>query len=106
MRKHKLKLAVFALVLFATTAVAVDVSRQPENQLTGRSYVAMVRVYQVIGRPLLKGVVACRFRPTCSDYSIEAVRRHGTIRGLVLTVKRIKSCQNSVPMGTSDPVPN
>lgn len=106
MRKNKLKLIVLTLALCAGSALAFDVSRQPQKQLTARSYVGCVRVYQAIGRPLLKGVVACRFRPTCSDYSIEAVRRYGTLRGLALTFKRIRSCQNDVPMGSIDPVPN
>ena len=106
MRKKILKLIVLAAVLFAVTAVALDVARLPQNQLTAHSYVGCVRVYQAIGRPRLKGLVACRFRPTCSDYSIQAVQRYGTLRGLALTYKRIRSCQNEVPMGTIDPVPN
>jgi putative membrane protein insertion efficiency factor len=58
-----------------------------------------------VGRPLLKDRVRCRYQPTCSDYSVEAVEKHGIRRGLVLTVRRINSCQTSVPMGTHDPVP-
>ncbi len=106
MRNKRLKLIILTVVLCAGTALAIDVSRQPDKQLTARSYIGCVRVYQAVGRPLLKGVVACRFRPTCSDYSIQAVQKHGTLRGLVMTFKRIHSCQNSVPMGTSDPVPD
>ena len=101
----KLKRILLSVALVCGLALALDVSRLPANQLTARSYVGCVRVYQAVGRPLLKGKVACRYRPTCSDYSIAAVQRHGTLRGLVLTYKRIRSCTNDVPMGTVDPVP-
>ena len=101
----KLRLILLSAVLVGVLALAWDVSRQPKNQLTARFYIGCVRGYQAVGRPLLEGTVACRYRPTCSDYSIEAVRRHGIRRGLVLTIKRINSCQANVPRGTSDPVP-
>jgi len=51
---------------------------------------------------MLEGIVACRYRPTCSEYSIQAVERYGIGRGLFLTVKRLASCTNDVPMGTVD----
>ncbi len=102
---RRVKLIVLSVVLVAGLALAFDVSCQPKNQVTARAYVGCVRVYQAVGRPLLKGIVACRYRPTCSDYSIAAVQRYGTVRGLVLTYRRIRSCTNKVPMGTLDPVP-
>jgi putative membrane protein insertion efficiency factor len=105
MRKKKLKLIFLSAVLVAGLGLAWDVSRQPDRQLTAHLYIGSVHAYQAIGRPLLKGKVACRYRPTCSDYSIEAVQRHGTLRGLALTYKRIRSCTNDVPMGTVDIVP-
>lgn len=105
MGKQKLKLILLSAVLVAGLGLAWDVSRQPERQLIARLYIGSVHVYQAVGRPLLKGRVACRYRPTCSDYSIEAIRRHGTLRGLALTLKRIRSCTNDVPMGTVDIVP-
>lgn len=101
----KLKLALLAAVLVVGLGLAWDVSCQPHNQLTARAYIGCVRVYQGVGRPLLEGRIACRYRPTCSDYSIEAVRRFGTLRGLAMTYKRLRSCTNSVPMGTIDKVP-
>ncbi len=47
---------------------------------------------------------SCRFTPTCSQYALEALRRHGAVKGLWLTVKRIMRCH---PWGGSgyDPVP-
>ncbi|MGI9486279.1 MAG: membrane protein insertion efficiency factor YidD [Geminicoccaceae bacterium] len=47
----------------------------------------------------------CRFLPTCSDYALDALARHGAIRGGWLTVRRLARCQ---PFGGSgfDPVPD
>ena len=103
MRKRRLANS-FSGHPLSTVADRRLVFRRPESQLSGKLYVAAVHAYQTVGRPLLKGVVACRFRPTCSDYSITAVQRHGTIPGLVLTCKRLISCTNDVNMGTPDPV--
>lgn len=94
-----------ALLVILVASTVADSYRRPADQITARLYVAGVHVYQVVGRPLLKGHIECRYRPTCSDYSIEAVRTHGIRRGLVLTAHRINSCQTTVPRGTPDPVP-
>ncbi len=66
-------------------------------------FVAMVKFYQLCISPLLPH--ACRFTPTCSEYALEALRRHGLLRGGWLTVRRIARCH---PWGGSgyDPVPD
>ncbi|MGN0234528.1 MAG: membrane protein insertion efficiency factor YidD [Bacteroidaceae bacterium] len=48
---------------------------------------------------------SCRFTPTCSQYAIEALRRHGVLRGSWLTIRRLLRCH---PWGGSgyDPVPD
>ena len=104
MRKIRLKLLI-GILFFGLAFAVFDVSRQPENQLSARIYIGLVHVYQAVGRPMLEGVVACRFRPTCSEYSIQAVERFGIVRGLILTAERHYSCQTSFPMGTPDPIP-
>lgn len=47
---------------------------------------------------------SCRFTPTCSQYALEALRKHGPIKGLWLAIRRIARCH---PWGGSgyDPVP-
>ena len=52
--------------------------------------IGVVRGYQLILSPHIGG--ACRFQPTCSEYAIEAFRRYGAVRGLVLTVYRLARC--------------
>ena len=61
-----------------------------------------IRFYQKCISPLFPPV--CRFTPTCSQYAVEALRKHGPIKGLYLSVKRILRCN---PWGGSgyDPVP-
>ncbi|MDE5687288.1 MAG: membrane protein insertion efficiency factor YidD [Paramuribaculum sp.] len=61
-----------------------------------------IRFYQLCISPLFPP--CCRFTPTCSQYAIEAVRKHGVFKGLWLAVKRISHCH---PWGGSgyDPVP-
>lgn len=95
------------LILLSITLVllVLDTARSPSSQLTGQLYVHGVRLYQVLGRPLLKGRIMCRYRPTCSQYSIEAVKRHGLRQGAVLTLHRLESCTTHVQPGTYDPVP-
>jgi putative membrane protein insertion efficiency factor len=47
---------------------------------------------------------ACRYTPTCSEYAMEAIERHGVVRGGFLAAKRVVSC-NPFSRGGYDPVP-
>ena len=64
--------------------------------------VLAVRGYQVALSPLLPP--ACRYYPTCSHYAIEALERHGALRGSWLALRRILRCHPFRP-GGYDPVP-
>lgn len=64
--------------------------------------VLFVRAYQVGISPLLPA--ACRYHPTCSQYAIEALEKHGAWRGSWLAIKRIGRCHPFRP-GGYDPVP-
>ena len=83
---------------------AVDAARPPQAQITSGLYVGAVHAYQRFGRPVSNRYVRCRYSPTCSEYSIQAVRKYGVARGLVMTVRRLASCRTSVKPGTLDPV--
>jgi uncharacterized protein len=65
-------------------------------------FIFLVKVYQILISPLIPAT--CRFQPTCSHYTIEALQKHGLLRGGRLALKRIFSCH---PWGKSgyDPVP-
>lgn len=67
-----------------------------------RLLIFLIRFYQTAISPLFPP--ACRFTPTCSQYALEAIRRHGAVKGCVLAAKRIARCH---PWGGSgyDPVP-
>ena len=64
--------------------------------------VAPIRFYQHFVSPYTPP--SCRFVPTCSQYALEALRKHGPVKGLYLAVRRILRCH---PWGGSgyDPVP-
>lgn len=62
----------------------------------------LIGFYQAALSPLFGG--SCRFHPTCSQYAREALERHGSLRGVWLTLKRILRCQPLCKAGF-DPVP-
>jgi uncharacterized protein len=61
----------------------------------------LLRLYQLLVSPWLP--VGCRFWPTCSRYSHEAISRYGVLRGGWLTVRRLSRCHPFHP-GGYDPV--
>jgi|TARA_B110000240_G_scaffold63826_1_gene72730 putative membrane protein insertion efficiency factor len=65
-------------------------------------FIILIKIYQNLISPLTPAT--CRFEPTCSHYSIEALKEHGVFKGTKLMVIRIFSCH---PWGGSgyDPVP-
>jgi len=52
--------------------------------------IKLIKVYKFLLSPLLGDT--CRYFPTCSDYSIESLQKHGFLKGLLLSLKRILSC--------------
>jgi putative membrane protein insertion efficiency factor len=65
-------------------------------------FIALIKLYQWVISPFLGP--KCRFTPTCSQYAIEALKKHGVFKGLWLTIKRLSRCH---PWGGHgyDPVP-
>lgn len=68
-----------------------------------RLVMGLIRFYRIALSPL-KGGPTCRFYPTCSQYALEAVEKHGAAHGSWLAVKRILRCHPFHP-GGYDPVP-
>jgi len=67
-----------------------------------RLLLGLVRLYQYLISPLLGP--RCRFHPSCSHYAIEALERHGALRGSWLALRRLLRCHPWHP-GGYDPVP-
>jgi hypothetical protein len=61
----------------------------------------LVKAYQMAVSPFLPKV--CRFYPSCSQYSLEAYRRYGVLKGTTMTLKRLGRCHPLHP-GGYDPV--
>ena len=66
-----------------------------------RMFICLIRCYQVVLSPLFP--TSCRFFPTCSEYAIEAIGRHGPMKGAWLGFRRILRCDPFHP-GGFDPV--
>lgn len=67
-------------------------------------FIFIVRIYQVLISPL-KPIQACKFRPTCSQYMIEAIEIHGVIKGISLGLRRVGQCRPGSNYQGYDPVP-
>jgi putative membrane protein insertion efficiency factor len=67
-----------------------------------RVLVLPIRLYQLLISPLLGP--RCRFYPSCSAYAVEALQRHGAVRGSWLALRRLGRCHPWNP-GGPDPVP-
>ena len=72
------------------------------NKMLMMLMVGLIKFYQGAISPYLPN--SCRYSPTCSQYGVEAIRKHGPFKGGWLTLKRVASCN---PLGGSgyDPVP-
>lgn len=95
-------LATIALpVLVVALLFARDVSRPPSRQVTARLAIAAIHWYQASISPHIGA--QCRFKPTCSQYAVEAIRRYGFVRGSWRAAWRVARCGPWTKMGTVDP---
>ena len=71
-------------------------------KLIKKSLILLVRIYQYILSPLLPR--GCRYSPSCSEYTIQAIEEWGALRGIYMGLKRIARCN---PWGGCgyDPIP-
>ncbi len=85
-----------ALATLRRTASAL--SRLPQKGL-----VTLVKAYRLLLSPWLGS--SCRFEPTCSAYSLQALQQHGAVKGSYLTLYRLVRCHPGCN-GGYDPVPS
>ncbi len=71
------------------------------GRLVAAAMIGAVKLYQMTLSPIVGG--QCRFRPTCSQYAIEALREHGPLRGGWMAAARLGRC-NPFAKGGYDPV--
>ena len=76
--------------------------RSPRYETMKYLLLGAINVYRWLLSPFLGA--SCRFYPSCSTYALEAIERHGTLRGSWLAVKRISKCHPWHPGGV-DRVP-
>lgn len=71
-------------------------------KLIGLLFIGLIRFYQLVISPILPA--SCRYTPTCSQYSLEAIKKYGPFKGGYLAFRRILRCN---PWGGHghDPVP-
>jgi putative membrane protein insertion efficiency factor len=73
------------------------------NSLVSRIIILLITAYRTLISPILPQ--SCRFYPSCSLYAIQALKKHGFIKGVYLAVRRIIRC-NPFHEGGYDPVPD
>jgi len=74
----------------------------PVVRLPSRLLAAVIRGYQRFLSPAIPP--SCRFHPSCSQYALEAITRHGALKGSWLAARRLARCHPFHP-GGFDPVP-
>lgn len=85
-----------------TESGCADLPPAARPGIAARLLLLGVSAYRLVLSPIMGGF--CRFEPSCSRYAEEALRRHGALRGLRLTVLRLMRCQ-PFHAGGFDPVP-
>jgi putative membrane protein insertion efficiency factor len=100
-KRRSLVLVISAL---GCTAALADWMRPPPQQISVTSYNRVViGGYRALAKPFADRYLRCRFHPTCSVYSEQAMEKHGFPKGVCLTISRLFRCLPQVPFGTPDP---
>jgi putative membrane protein insertion efficiency factor len=73
------------------------------KKISAFPFIILIRFYQLVLSPYLGGS-KCRFTPTCSQYTAQAIEKYGPIKGIFLGVKRLSKCRPGGGHGF-DPVP-
>ena len=90
------------VVLVVMIVVMHDVASEPRYSYSARVAIGAIDQYRAHVSPHLRGIVVCRFTPTCSAYGREAIRKYGFLTGGWRAAKRIARCGPWTKMGTID----
>lgn len=67
-------------------------------------FIGMIKIYKKMLSPILSyHGIKCKYYPTCSEYTMQAIKKYGTIKGCFLGIKRILKC-NPFSKGGYDPL--
>ncbi|HVT04741.1 MAG TPA: membrane protein insertion efficiency factor YidD [Thermoanaerobaculia bacterium] len=91
-------LAFFAVFII----VAHDGVVAPSEQFLTRPALSVIQGYRAHVSPHLRGVIRCRFKPSCSQYGLESVQKYGALRGGARALWRVVRCNPLTPQGTVD----
>ena len=82
--------------------LAIKIYLETVLKLLAVPFILLIKIYQLLISPLFPS--SCRYTPTCSHYTLEALKKYGLLKGSWLGIKRISRCH---PWGGSgyDPVP-
>jgi uncharacterized protein len=98
--RTRLLVSAAILCLLAAGLLARDLSNPPARQVSSRVAVSAIRWYQARWSGHLG--VRCRFTPTCSQYAIAVIQKHGIVGGGWRAARRIARCGPWTPVGTVD----
>ena len=75
-----------------------------EKSIISKIGLGLIRCYQSCISPFIGGRCACRFIPTCSEYTRQSIEKYGFFRGVYMGIKRVSRCRPGGGFGY-DPVP-
>ncbi|MCD4749176.1 MAG: membrane protein insertion efficiency factor YidD [Thermoanaerobaculales bacterium] len=96
--------SVFVIIGLTALFLSTDLSRSPNEQLTGRIMVKGIHVYRsVFSEAFSRMGIECRFKPTCSRYAEISIQNLGVVAGTAVSIRRLLRCGPWTPAGTYDP---
>jgi putative membrane protein insertion efficiency factor len=97
------KTRLWAAIAIVLIAIALDLRREPGDQLAARAAVGAIHAYQATLSPLYARMGArCRFTLSCSHYGEDVIRKFGLISGGWMAAKRVFRCGPWTPAGSVD----
>lgn len=81
------------MVFILALGAGIDGFQTPQRQIGVRFHHAAIESYRALLKPLIEGSTRCKFKITCSEYSLRVVSEHGWPKGGLLTIQRLARCR-------------